>query len=82
MYVPCDSITDKFILLFSFYKLGVFHGKTVVLCSDIVLAYKLKLFLNKFSIKCFVLAPDMPKKDIKSLIHFFNTGQYEIVVML
>ena len=61
LYVSCDSNLDKFILLFSFIKLAIVQGKTVVLCNDVVQAYRIKLFLNRFSLKSFVLAPDMPK---------------------
>jgi len=45
-------------------------------------AYRIKLFFNRFSIKCFVLAPDMPKNQFKSLIHFFHIGQFDILVVL
>lgn len=31
------------------------------MCNDIVQAYRVKLFLNRFQLKCFVLSPDMPK---------------------
>lgn len=53
-----------------------------MMCNDIVQAYRIKLFLNRFSLKAFVLAPDMPKNQIGSIIHFFHIGQFDIVVML
>lgn len=58
------------------------QGKTVVICNDIIQAYRIKLFLNRFSLKAFVLAPDMPKNQIGSIIHFFHIGQFDIVIML
>lgn len=36
LYAMCDSNLDKFMLLFSFVKLAIVQGKTVVLCNDIV----------------------------------------------
>lgn len=77
-----EQSLDKYILLFSFVKLAILQGKIVVLCNDIIEAYRIKLFLNKFSLKAFVLAPDMPKNQINSVIHFFHIGQFDIVVML
>jgi len=61
LYAMCDQNLDKFMLLFSFVKLAIVQGKTVILCNDIVQAYRIKLFLNRFTLRSFVLAPDMPK---------------------
>lgn len=36
LYAMCDNNLDKFMLLFSFIKLAIVQGKTVVLCNDIV----------------------------------------------
>ena len=32
--------------------------------------------------KSFVLAPEMPKNQICSIIHFYHIGQFDIVIML
>lgn len=82
LYTMCEQNLDKFILLFSFIKLAIVQGKTVVLCNDIIQAYRIKLFLNRFSLKAFVVAPDMPKNQVGSIIHFFHIGQFDILVML
>jgi hypothetical protein len=50
--------------------------------NDVIQAYRLKLFFNRFSLKCFVLAPDMPKNQIGSISHFFHIGQFDLIVML
>ena len=50
--------------------------------EEVIQAYRIKYFLAKFSLKAFVLAPDMPKNQISSIIHFFNIGQFEIIIML
>ena len=82
LYTMCENQLDKFMLLFSMVKLAVLQGKTVVMCNDVIQAYRIKLFLNRFSLRCFVLAPDMPKNQIGSIVHFFHIGQFDIVVML
>ena len=61
LYVMTEHDLDKYILLFSFVKLAILQGKTVIMCNDVIEAYRIKLFLNKFSLKAFVLAPEMPR---------------------
>jgi len=69
-------------LLFACVKLAIIQGKTVILVNDVIQAYRIKLFFNRFSLKCFVLAPDMPKNQIGSITHFFHIGQFDLIVML
>lgn len=61
LYVLTETNLDKYILLFGFLKLAIVEGKTIIFTNDIIEAYRVKLFLNKFSLKVFVIAPDMPK---------------------
>lgn len=63
-------------------KLGILEGKTLIYTNDIVQAYRIKLFLNRFALKCFVLSPELPKNQFKSLIHFFHIGQFNIMIIL
>ncbi len=74
IYCLCETQLDKFILLFALIKLAIVQGKTVVMANDVIQAYRIKLFLQRFSLKAFVLAPDMPKNQIGSVIHFFHIG--------
>jgi ATP-dependent RNA helicase DDX56/DBP9 len=60
-YIQCQSHLEKFIILFTFLKLGVLEGKTVIYTNDIIQAYRIKLFLNRFAMKAFVLSPELPK---------------------
>lgn len=52
---------DKFIAIFSLIKLAICEGKTLICVTDVTQAYRIKYFLAKFSLRSFVLAPDMPK---------------------
>jgi hypothetical protein len=36
LYVMTEANLDKYILLFSFVKLAIVQGKTVVMCNDII----------------------------------------------
>ena len=69
-------------ILFTFLKLGVLEGKTLIYTNDIIQAYRIKLFLSRFSLKSFVLSPELPKNQFKSLIHFFHIGQFSIMIVL
>ena len=42
----------------------------------------MKYFLSKFSLRSFVLSTDMPKAQVSSILHFYNIGQFEILIML
>ena len=55
-------------------KLSILDGKTVIHCNELIVAYRIKIFLNRFHLKAFVLNPDMPKQQIASIIHFFHIG--------
>ena len=54
----------------------------MIYTKDIIQAYRIKLFLSRFAIRAFVLSPDLPKNQFKSLIHFFHLGQFNILILL
>jgi ATP-dependent RNA helicase DDX56/DBP9 len=60
--------------MFNFLKLAVIEGKCVIFVNEMVQAYRIKYFLSKFSVRAFVLSPDMPKNQIGSIMHFFHIG--------
>ena len=68
--------------MFSLLKLAIIEGKTLIVVDDITEAYRMKFFLQKFNITSFVLAPDMPKNQIGSILHFFHIGQFSILIAL
>jgi hypothetical protein len=81
-YALCQGNLDKFIILFTMVKLAIAEGKTLVFCRSVMQAYRIKLFFNRFHLKSFVLAPDMPKNQIKSIVHYFHIGQFDILIMV
>jgi ATP-dependent RNA helicase DDX56/DBP9 len=74
LFALCKTTLDKFILMFILIKLAIIEGKTVIMVNDVIQAYRIKYFLAKFSLRSFVLAPDMPKNQISSILHFFHIG--------
>ena len=82
LYSFCKTTLDKYILVFSLLKLAIIEGKTLIVVDDITEAYRMKYFLQKFNITSFVLAPDMPKNQIGSILHFFHIGQFSVLIAL
>lgn len=82
LYSFCKTSLDKFILLFSLVKLAMVDGKTLILVKDITQAYRIKFFLQKFSLTSFVIAQDMAKNQVGSILHFFHIGQFNLLIML
>ena len=81
-FALCKNETDKYLLLFGLKKLNQLEGKTVIMTSNGITAYRLKLFFNRFHIKCFVISPDMAQQQQASIKHHFNIGNYDCVVAM
>jgi len=82
LFAFCKTVLDKYILTFNLLKLAILEGKTVIMVNDVTQAYRMKYFLAKFSLRSFVLSTDMPKAQISSILHFFNIGQFDLLIML
>ena len=82
LFAFTKTVLDKYILTFNLLKLAIVSGKTVILVNDVTQAYRMKYFLAKFSLRSFVLSTDMPKAQVSSILHFFNIGQFELLIML
>lgn len=55
----CTEI-DKFLLIYVILKLKLVQGKCILFVNDVDRCYRLKLFLEQFSIKSCVLNAEMP----------------------
>lgn len=58
------------------------NGKSLVFVSSVDIGYKLKIFLDRFSIKAFVLNSDHPKNARLSLINTFRIGHFDIMILV
>lgn len=81
-FVMCKNDLDKFLVLFALKKLGLVQGKMVVFANDMIQAYRIKFFLNRFHIKAFVLSPDLAKQQAASILHFYSIGQFDVLIAL
>jgi superfamily II DNA/RNA helicase len=80
--VTCKSELDKFLVLYAFLKLEILNGKTLIMASTVEQGYKIKMFLEKFQLRSYVVNPDQTKTFKRSVVHFFNIGQYSILILV
>lgn len=58
--IRCETEDDKFLLLYALLKLSLVKGKVILFVSTIDRCYRLKLFLEQFSIPACVLNSELP----------------------
>ncbi|KAJ7210448.1 ATP-dependent RNA helicase dbp9 [Mycena pura] len=77
--VRCTEV-DKFLLTFVILKLKLIKGKCILFVNDVERAYRLKLFLEQFSIKSCVLNSELPLNSRYHVVQEFNKGVYEYII--
>ncbi|PIK58672.1 putative ATP-dependent RNA helicase DDX56 [Apostichopus japonicus] len=78
-YVKCRD-EDKFLLLYCMFKLNLIRGKTIIFVTDVDRCFRLKLFLEQFSIRSCVLNSLLPAGSRMHIIIQFNCGLYDIII--
>uniref|UniRef100_F6VD80 RNA helicase n=1 Tax=Xenopus tropicalis TaxID=8364 RepID=F6VD80_XENTR len=58
-HIQCEE-EDKFLLLYTLLKLSLIRGKTIIFVNEVDRSYRLKLFLEQFSIPACVLNSELP----------------------
>lgn len=79
-YVVRCSQVDKFLLMYVSLKLRLIAGKILVFVNSIDRCYRLKLFLEQFSIKACVLNSELPLNSRYDIVQEFNRGVYDIII--
>ncbi|XP_028835712.1 putative ATP-dependent RNA helicase DDX56 [Denticeps clupeoides] len=77
--VKCEE-EDKFLLIYTLLKLRLVQGKTLIFVSNVDRCYRLKLFLEQFSIPACVLNSELPVRSRCHIITQFNQGFYDYVI--
>ncbi|XP_063220737.1 probable ATP-dependent RNA helicase DDX56 [Bacillus rossius redtenbacheri] len=72
--------TDKATVLYVLLKLRLLRGRTIVFVNTVDKCYKLKLFLEQFSIPACVLNSELPAAIRCLSVNQFNEGLYDIIV--
>ena len=71
---------DKFLILFFILKFRLLKGKCLIFVNDIDRCYRLKLFLNQFSIQAGVLNSELPHASRLHTVQEFNKGVFDYLI--
>lgn len=71
---------DKYLLLYSLLRLKLIQGKTLIFVSDVNAGYKLKLVLERFSIRSAVLNAELPHASRAATVAGFNKGLFDLLI--
>ncbi|KAF8213827.1 ATP-dependent RNA helicase dbp9 [Mycena galopus ATCC 62051] len=77
--VRCTE-ADKFLLTYVILKLKLIKGKCILFVNDVERSYRLKLFLEQFSIKSCVLNSELPLNSRYHTVQEFNKGVYDYII--
>ncbi|KAG6333059.1 hypothetical protein ID866_6028 [Astraeus odoratus] len=77
--VRCSEV-DKFLLTYVILKLRLIKGKCILFVNDVDRCYRLKLFLEQFSIKSCVLNSELPLNSRYHTVQEFNKGVYDYII--
>ncbi|KAI0917991.1 hypothetical protein AcW1_006982 [Taiwanofungus camphoratus] len=77
--VRCSEV-DKFLLTYVILKLKLIKGKCILFVNDVDRCYRLKLFLEQFSIKSCVLNSELPLNSRYHVVQEFNKGVYDYII--
>ncbi|XP_044516983.1 probable ATP-dependent RNA helicase DDX56 isoform X1 [Gracilinanus agilis] len=78
--VVCETEEDKFLLLYALLKLSLLRGKSLLFVNTLERGYRLRLFLEQFSIPACVLNGELPLRSRCHIISQFNQGFYDCVI--
>ncbi|KAJ1642033.1 ATP-dependent DNA/RNA helicase [Coemansia asiatica] len=79
-YVVRCTEDDKFLLVYVILKLRLIAGKCILFVNDIDRSYRLKLFLEQFSIRACVLNSELPLNSRYHIVEEFNRGVYDYII--
>ncbi|KAI0339457.1 DEAD-domain-containing protein [Trametopsis cervina] len=77
--VRCSEV-DKFLLTYVILKLKLIKGKCIIFVNDVDRCYRVKLFLEQFSIKSCVLNSELPLNSRYHVVQEFNKGVYDYII--
>eukprot|EP00045_Choanoeca_perplexa_P015365 m.192465 g.192465 ORF g.192465 m.192465 type:complete len:550 (+) comp16962_c0_seq5:3-1652(+) len=79
-YSLYSSNEDRYLYIYTLLKLKLVRGKTILFVNSINNCYKLKLFLEGFSIKSCVLNSELPLNSRRHIVAQFNKGVYDYII--
>lgn len=79
-YIVRTAEEDKFLLIYTIFKLQLIKGKVIIFVADIDRCYRVKLFLEQFGIRSCILNSELPVNSRLHVVEEFNKGVYDIIV--
>eukprot|EP01120_Amphizonella_sp_Union-15-10_P015172 TRINITY_DN7736_c0_g1_i1.p1 TRINITY_DN7736_c0_g1~~TRINITY_DN7736_c0_g1_i1.p1 ORF type:complete len:611 (-),score=111.77 TRINITY_DN7736_c0_g1_i1:38-1870(-) len=77
--LKCQS-EDRYLVLYVLLKLNIVRGKVIAFVNSIPDCFKLRIFLERFSIPAAVLNPELPHKSRYDIINKFNMGAFDLLI--
>ncbi|XP_037091513.1 probable ATP-dependent RNA helicase DDX56 [Pollicipes pollicipes] len=71
---------DKFVLIYTLFKLKLVRGKTIIFVGSVDRCYKLKLYFEQFGIPACALSSELPANSRSHILSQFNDGAYDIII--
>jgi len=78
-YLVCHK-SDKYLILYTLLKLQLVQGKILMFVKSIESAYRMKIFLERFSINSAVLNAELPHASRQNIIQAFNQSLVELLI--
>mmetsp|Transcript_1253 Transcript_1253/g.4480 ORF Transcript_1253/g.4480 Transcript_1253/m.4480 type:complete len:643 (+) Transcript_1253:25-1953(+) len=74
------AAADRQLIVYALIKLRLVRGKIIFFVNDINHCYRLKLFLERFSIKSAVLNSELPQNSRNHIVMQFNKGIFDFLI--
>ncbi|KAL8143359.1 hypothetical protein V2J09_016391 [Rumex salicifolius] len=78
-WISC-SARDKSVYILALLKLELVQKKVLIFTNAIDMAYRLRLFLEKFGIKSAVLNAELPQNSRLHILEEFNAGLFDYLI--
>nr|CAN71941.1 hypothetical protein VITISV_038912 [Vitis vinifera] len=75
-----SSARDKLLYILALLKLELVQKKILIFTNSIDMAFRLKLFLEKFGIKSAVLNAELPQNSRLHILEEFNAGLFDYLI--
>jgi ATP-dependent RNA helicase DDX56/DBP9 len=79
-YLLSNDEEEKFLHLYTLLKFKLLPGKALIFVNDIDQCYRLKLFLDRFSIRVAVLNADLPLGARLHIVNQFSRGVFDYLI--
>jgi len=78
-HIKCEE-QDKFVILYTLFKLRLIRGRTIIFVSKVDRCYRMKLYLEQFGIPSCALNAELPINSRCHIVSQFNEGLYDIII--